>query len=77
MLRSDKQSILASKMNNDAKEEMYMIIDMLVETLTSEDKEAITYAFTAYKFMVKAHPILFFGKLKKVEELVKGVLDAI
>jgi len=77
MLRLDKQNILSSKMNENAKNEMYLIIDMLVETLTSEDKDAISYAFTAYKFMVKAHPIFFFGKLKKIEDLVKGVLDAI
>ena len=77
LLNVDKQKISASKMSDNSKDEMNLIIDMLVETLTSEDKEAISYAFTAYKFMVKAHPIFFFGKLNKIEELVKGVLDAI
>ena len=77
ILNLDKQNISSSKMNDCAKDEMYLIIDMLLETLVSEDKEAIIYAFTAYKFMLKAHPVFFFGKLKKIEDLVKGVLDAI
>ena len=46
---------------------------MLANVMISEDKDAIDYAFVAYKYIAKAHPILFFNEAKKVGKLVAEV----
>ena len=56
---------------------MLLVIDMLANAITSDDRDAIIYAFFAYKFMTKAHKILFFNRAKKVFKLLKGVLSGI
>ena len=77
ILLSDKQKIKAKKMGEEKSEEMLLVIDMFANALTSTDRDAIIYAFVAYKFLTKAHKILFFGRVKKVFKLLKGVLDGI
>lgn len=73
----DKQNLGAKKIEDALKEQMLLIIDMFANTLTSEDKDAIIYAHTAYKFMAKAHPFIFHSNAKKIEKLLKDVIDAI
>lgn len=77
ILVSDKQKIKAKKMDEEKSEEMLLVIDMLANAITSSDRDAIIYAFVAYKFLTKAHKILFFGRAKKVFKLLKGILDGI
>ena len=77
LLLIDKQKVKSKKFDEDKKEEMLLVIDMLANALTSEDRDAIIYAFVAYKFMAKAHKILFFRRWKNVFKLLKDVLNAI
>lgn len=77
MLLKDKQKVKDKKFNEDKKEEMLLVIDMLANALTSEDRDAIIYAFVAYKFMCKSHKILFFNRANVVFKLLKDVLNGI
>ena len=53
------------------------VIDMLANVITSEDKDAITYAFIAYKYTVKSKPFMFFGSVKKISKLIKDVFNGL
>ena len=77
ILLKDKQKVKEKKLDEDKKEEMTLVIDMLANAMTSEDRDAIIYAYVAYKFMAKAHPILFFRRASKIFKLLKDVLNAI
>ena len=77
ILLIDKQKVKNKKFNQDKKEEMLLVIDMLANVMTSEDRDAIIYAFVAYKFMAKAHWLLFFNRANKIFKLLKDVLNAI
>ncbi len=77
ILLLDKQKIKNKNYDDDKKEEMLLVIDMLANAMTSDDRDAIIYAFVAYKFMAKAHKILFFNRVKKIFKLLKDVLNAI
>ena len=77
ILLSDKQKVRAKKLAEDKQEEMLLVIDMLGNAITSEDRDAIIYAFVSYKFMTKAHKFMFIGRAKKVFKLLKGVLNGI
>ena len=73
----DKQKVRAKKFDEEKKEEMNLVIDMLANAITSEDRDAVIYAFVAYKFMTKAHKLLFFGRAKKVFKILEGILPAL
>ncbi|MBE5733736.1 MAG: hypothetical protein E7347_01650 [Clostridiales bacterium] len=77
LLLVDKQKIKASKLKEDVKEEIILIIDMLANVITSEDKDAITYAYVAYKYMVKSKPFIFFGRVNKISKLIKDVFNGL
>ena len=77
ILLKDKQKVKNKKFDEDKKEEMLLVIDMLANALTSEDRDAIIYAFVAYKFMSQAHWLLFFNRVNKIFKLLKDVLNAI
>ncbi len=77
ILLEDKQKIRASKLSNDKKEEVLLVIDMLANVIESEDKDAITYAFVAYKYMSKAYRFSFIGRVKKISKLLKDVVNGI
>ena len=77
ILLADKQKVKESKLEEDVKEEILLVVDMLANVLESEDKDAVTYAFIAYKYVAKAHPLAFFMRIKKVDKLLKDVLNAI
>ena len=77
MLLEDKTKIKNSKLSDDVKTEITLIIDMLANVLDSEDKDAIEYAFVAYKYVAKTKPITFFGRTRKISVLIKDVLNGI
>lgn len=77
ILLSDKTKIKESKLKDTEKADMTLITDTFANVIESEDKDAIAYAFASYKFMVKSHPFMFFGKIKKAEKLVKVISDEI
>ncbi len=77
LLFSDKIRIKSTKWEESLKEEFILIIDMLANVISSGDKDAIVYAFTAYKFAFKTKKRFFIGKLKKVSKLVGNVLNGL
>ena len=74
---ADKTKIKASKLSEEIKEELLLVTDMLANVVDGEDKNALIYAFTAYKYMAKAKPCFFAGRAQKVGKLVKGILNEI
>lgn len=73
-LLSDKQKVKNSKLKDQVKEELTLIIDMLANVIESEDKDAIYYAFVSYKYCTKAHKIMFRARVRKIKKLLKDVL---
>ena len=73
ILIADKKKVKESKLNEKEKFDLTLIIDMLANVIDCTDKDAIEYAFIAYRYAVKAHKILFFNRLKKVAKLVKEI----
>ena len=52
-----------------------LLVDMLANVIASEDKDAIIYAFIAYKYVAKSFKFMMFGRVKKISNLLKGVLN--
>ena len=67
ILLSDKKKIKDGKLLDEAKQDAILIIDMLANVIESSDRDAIDYAFTAYKFLAKTYKLTFFGRIKKLE----------
>lgn len=74
MLVQDKQKVKKSKLQEEDQKELILIIDMLANVITSEDKDAIEYAFLAYKYMAKVHKIIFFRRINKIQTLLKDIV---
>ena len=77
LLLKDRQNVESSKLSEEEKRELLLIISMLANVIESSDVDAIVYAFSAYKFAVRAHRILFCGREKKTQKLVRDVLNGI
>lgn len=77
ILFNDKIKIKNSNLNEDLKEEFTLVIDMLANVISSQDKDAIVYAFTAYKFAVKSKKAFFIGRIKKVTKLLENILNGL
>ncbi len=77
LLLEDKQKIKGSKLKNDVKLEITLIVDMLANVIESEDKDAINYAFVAYKYVAKAYKLLFMGRVKKISKLIKDITNGL
>ncbi len=77
ILLSDKTKIRASSIDWRKKEDIMLVIDMLANVLDSEDRDAIDYAFTAYRYLCKAYPLKLFGRIKKVGRLLQDVYHEI
>ena len=77
MLLADKQKIRQKIKNETIKNEYLLIVDMLGNVIASEDKDAIQYAFIAYKYLAKTSRWFFLGRVKKMSKLVKEIIDAI
>lgn len=76
-LFTDKIKVKTSKLKDGEKEEIILLIDMFANVLTSGDKDAIIYAYTAYKFAQKYRKKVFSSKIKNVSRLVENILNAI
>ncbi len=77
LLIEDKKKIGKSKLSETEKEEVILIIDMFANVIESEDKDAINYAFIAYKYLAKSKPFLFFGRINKISKYIKDVVNGI
>ncbi len=77
ILLADKTRVKESKKDQAEKQEIILVIDMLANVITSEDKDAIDYAFTAYKYMTKVYFWFFFGRAKKISVLLRDVYNEI
>ncbi len=77
LLLLDKKAVRESKLSEEVKSELDLIIDMMGNAIDSEDTDIITYAFVAYKYMAKAHPVMFYGKRKKLEVFIRDIINGI
>lgn len=77
ILLADKQKVKTSKLKDGVKDEITLVIDMLANVLESEDKDAVEYAFIAYKYVAKNKPFLFFNRVNKLSKLIKDVVNGI
>lgn len=77
ILLANKAKIKDSRLKDDVKEELTLIVDMLANVIDSEDKDAIYYAFVAYKYASKAHKLIFFNKVRKIRKYLEVVLREI
>ena len=77
ILLANKKKIKDGKLKEAVKNEIVLVIDMFANVIDSEDKDAVEYAFIAYKYAAKAHPFAFSGKVKKISKLLKDILNAI
>lgn len=77
ILLEDKLKIKESKLKQETADELTLVIDMLANVIESNDKDAVNYAFIAYKYVAKSHKILFFGRVKKVNKLIKDVINGL
>ncbi len=73
LLVIDKQKVKNSKLKDGVKYELTLVIDMLGNVIDSEDKDAIEYAFVAYKYVAKSRKFLFFNRIRKLSKLIKDV----
>ncbi len=77
MLLEDKSNIKAARISERAKNELTLAVDMLANVIDSGEKDAVLYAFVAYKYCAKSHKILFFGRVRKIKSLLKGTPYAV
>ncbi len=77
VLLIDKQKIKDSKLSKSDKEDYTLVVDMFANVIESEDKDAIYYAYLAYKYLAKSKKLFFFGRVKKISKLLKDVLNGI
>ena len=77
ILLSDNKKVKDSKIRENNKKEILLVISMLANAIESDDKDAIEYAFVSYKFLAKCRKRLFFGRTRKVGKLIKDVLNGI
>ena len=77
ILLADKKKIKEGKLKDCVKNDVILVIDMLANVIESEDKDAIEYAFIAYKYVAKVHRFAFIGRIKKMKKLLKDVFNAI
>lgn len=75
LLIEDKRKIKAKKLSEKEKSHLILVVDMLGSVIESTDKDAIEYAFVAYKFAAKSHRLIFFGRISKMEKLIEGVVN--
>ncbi len=75
LLLIDKTKVKDKKLNLEIKTEIILVIDMLANVVESEDSDAITYAYIAYKYMTRAHKFLFFGRERKIGKLLQEILS--
>lgn len=75
-LTADKIKVANSSLSDEEKADATLIIDMLIGVTESGDKDAVNYAFTAYKFVCRAHKFTFKNRIKLVGEELKKIIEA-
>jgi len=75
LILKDKEKIKNSKKDDSVKEELIYIADMLANVIEGDDKDAVNYAFLAYKYMALANRFTFRGRVKKISALLKDILN--
>ena len=77
MLLEDKTKVKKSSAKDAEKEEMLLLIDTFANALDAGDKDALIYAYTAYKYMAKAKPVFFMGRVKKIGKHFTEIINAL
>jgi len=77
MLLEDKKKVKASKLKVIVKNDIFLVVDMLANVIDSEDKDAIEYAFVAYKYVAKYHRWLFRGRILKISKELKSIVNGL
>lgn len=77
MLLEDKSKLKKSNKKQQDIDNMTLIIDMLANAMESSDKDAIIYAYLAYKYMVTAYKHFFRGRVKKTSKLIEDIINGI
>ncbi len=77
LLLLDKGKIKESKLSEQKKQEAILVVDMLANVIDSLDKDAIEYAFIAYKYMTKTYKLLFLGRAKKLGKYIEDVVNGL
>lgn len=75
LLLLDKKKIKESNLKPLAKMELTLAVDMMGNVIDSGDRDAIEYAYLTYKYVAKAHKIMFFGRAKKIKKLLVDVVN--
>lgn len=75
LLLTDKTRLKETRLDATVKDEITLVIDMLANVIESDDKDAIEYAFVAYKYVAKAYKFRFFGRVKKISALLKDIVN--
>ncbi len=75
LLLLDKKKIKESNLKTLDKLELTLAVDMLGSVIDSCDRDAIEYAYLTYKYVAKAHKIMFFGRVKKIKKLLVDVVN--
>lgn len=72
ILVEDKKKIDGSSLANTEKEDITLIIETLANVIEAGESDALSYAFAAYKYVCKSHPLKFRGRIKEIaEEIAK------
>lgn len=77
ILLLNKTKIKDSKLSDGEKSDLILLVDAFANALTGNDKDAITYTFVSYKYASKVHWVVFSNTYKKVNKLIKEVLNGI
>ncbi len=77
ILLQDKAKVKEKNLSKEKEEDLVLVIDMLANVIDSDDKDAINYAFVAYKYTIRAFKTMFFGREKKITKLLEGILSGL
>ena len=77
LLLKDKTKVKSKKINPEKLEEIVLVIDMLANAVESDDKDAVYYAYVAYKYVAKSNRLLFFGRIRKISKLIGDVINGL
>ncbi|MBE7087302.1 MAG: hypothetical protein E7369_03280 [Clostridiales bacterium] len=77
LLVTDKTKVKESKLSIDKKQDATLVIDMLANVIESGDKDAIDYAFVAYKYMTASNKFMFIGRVKLIKKLLGDIINGL
>ena len=77
ILLADKTRIKNFSAEESLKKELLLVVDMFGNALDSGDKDAVIYAFIAYKYALKAKKRMFSGRIRKVRRYYEDVINGL